>query len=381
MGASKALIELAEEMRALGWECDLLSPFDLHPEGSRNGEYSEHLRRHLRRHADEYDVVDYDHNHLPYPRGEFSESTLFVARSVLLTRHLDRIKIPSSKRLKSRIGHLVRGRRFEARQRADRRRADVTVHAADLVNVLNYDDRAELVSFGVPAEKIVVIPVGMSRARRPLFDAVSSAPPAEPKVAFVGTFDNRKGAADFPRIVSEVCAAVPGVKFRLLCTFRGEADVLASFPKRLRSEVEVIPLCSPEKLHEMLAPCSIGVFPSYLEGFPFAVLEMLAASIPVIAYDSPGPPMMLPPEHLVTPGDTRAMSGKVIELLKDKARLAAARARARESSRPFCWQSIARQTSDVYAERLRLKTTRGLTGQIQITKTQCSQPPPRYGEQ
>ena len=38
---------------------------------------------------------------------------------------------------------------------------------------------------------------------------------------------------------------------------------------------------------------SAGAFPSHCEGFPFGVLEMLAAGLPVVAYRAPGAPMMI----------------------------------------------------------------------------------------
>ena len=71
------------------------------------------------------------------------------------------------------------------------------------------------------------------------------------------------------------------------------------FPKKLRGYIEVIPQFHPDELPILLSSCSLGIFPSYLEGFAFGVLEMLAAALPVIAYDTPGAPMMVPEQYLV----------------------------------------------------------------------------------
>jgi glycosyltransferase involved in cell wall biosynthesis len=352
LGASKVLIELAEEMEQLGWKCELISPSDLFPGVQpQHGEYPERLRQYLQRRAGEFDVVDYDHNHLPFPRDEFSPQTLFVARSVLLAHHFEQIAIPSRKSLKDKIRLLIYSRHDSARSLEERARAHRTVCEADLVNVANEHDRAELIRRGLPADKIVVIPYGLSRHRRPMFDSIDENPPRQPRVTFVGTFDTRKGATDFPQIVSEVCAAVPGVTFRLLGTGVGEREVLAHFPKRLRGQIEVIPHYSSAELPGLLAPCSVGVFPSYIEGFGLGVLEMLAAAIPVVAYDSPGPTAMLPTEYLVPRGDARALGAKVIRLLQDRSTLAAERSRAAKRSRQFCWHSIARETDKVYTAR------------------------------
>ena len=45
------------------------------------------LRDFLRRSAADYDVVEYDHTYLPYPRSDFPRGPLFVARCVLLHHH------------------------------------------------------------------------------------------------------------------------------------------------------------------------------------------------------------------------------------------------------------------------------------------------------
>lgn len=360
LGASKVLMELAEEMARLGWECELLSPADLVPHANHNGSkpFHKYLCEHLLKVANRFDVIDYDHHHLPYPRSEFPAETLFVARSALLSHHFNKIMIPRDKGLKSYIHHSLKGRREAIKRQQERRLAHVTVSEADLINVLNYDDQRELMGCSIPEEKIVVIPNGISRGRRALFDAVSSEPSLDPKIAFIGTFDVRKGATDFPAIVEEVCAAIPSVRFRLLGTYKDTSTVLAAFPKPLRGRIEVVPRYDPDALPALLAPCWIGVFPSYIEGFGLGVLEMLAASIPVIAYNSPGPPMMLPPEYLVSRGDTKAMSKKVIELLRDQDKLLLARYWAKQRSQKFCWQRIAQQTSEIYAERWQRKQSK-----------------------
>lgn len=361
LGASKVLIELAEEMALLGWQCEFVSPGDLVPNQNDNQTpYHVYLREHLRKVAGEFDIVEYDHNHLPYARSEFPKETLFVTRSVLLAHHFANISIPLQKGVKAGILNMLQGS-AEAKRRQQRiDQAHITVSEADLVNVLNDDDEMELLRCGIPKEKIVVIPNGLSRAHRLQFDRVSSEAPQRPLVAFIGTFDPRKGETDFPSIVKEICSAIPGVRFRLLGTFKDASAVCAAFPKQLREQIEVIPRYSPEELPGLLAPCSVGIFPSYIEGFGLGVLEMLAASIPVIAYNAPGPPAMLPPEYLVPRGDTKAMSSKVIKLLRDNSKLTAARYWAKQRSQDFCWQPIAKQTSETYARHWQQKQSKAI---------------------
>ena len=113
-----------------------------------------------------------------------------------------------------------------------------------------------------------------------------------------------------------------------------------------------MPTFDTGELPGLLADCAMGFFPSYLEGFPFAVLEMLAASLPVVAYDVPGPRMMLDRDDLVAAGDADAMAGRIAALLRDPLALLEAQREARRRAERFRWEDIARSTASVYAERL-----------------------------
>jgi glycosyltransferase involved in cell wall biosynthesis len=184
-----------------------------------------------------------------------------------------------------------------------------------------------------------------------MFDALDGNGLVPPKIAFVGTFDYRKGASEFPELVRRLVNQIPAVTFRLIGTrgmFPTEHAVLQHFPRQLRAHIEVIPSFRPDDLPALLAPCSLGVFPSYMEGFSFGMLEMMAASLPVIAYDAPGAPMMLPPEFLVPKGDVAELSRKVIALLLDPEELARTRKWAREQSQGFSWERAARRTAEAY---------------------------------
>ena len=351
LGAPKVLIELAEAMREVGVACDVIEPRDYGATAARadaaRTERRSKLRAYLRAHAPRYDVVDYDHEELPFPRADFDPRPLMVARSVLLVRHLRTIPTADGRwGLLSRLFNYPAARRRHAA-------AGVTLHEADLINVSNEDDKECLIRMSCRPEKVVVLPYGLSGARREalLHGCGHDVPAGEPRVAFVGTFDARKGACDFPKIVAAVCQAVPTARFRLLGTsgrYSTEQQVRRFFPAALQKRLEIVPQFASDELPALLRDCAVGVFPSYYEGFGFGVLEMLAAAIPVIAYAAPGPPMMLPADWLVRPGDVGAMSTKLVALLRDRDALGRERVRARERSKPFDWSDIARRTIDAY---------------------------------
>ena len=361
LGGPKVLVELGDELRDLGWTCDYVTGFDLRKDG-RPGSPSNVARLlsdYLKVHAGDYDVVDYDHGYLPCPRDLFPMRVLFVARSVLLAHHFLEIPIPRPRGLGSALRSLAQ-RTLKPAQSTDPRRRDVrrahrTLMEADIANVASERDRECLGRHGIPAEKIVVLPYGLSAARRRLFDEVDSTLPRPLRVAFVGTFDYRKGALDFPTIVAETLRTAPEAVFRLLGTkglFESERQVLGHFAEALRPRIEVIPCFLEDQLPKLLADCSVGVFPSYIEGFPFGLVEMMAAGLPVVAYDVPGPSEILTPDYLVPRGRAAQLAAKIVTLLQDPNALPQARRWAREQSRRFAWGDIARRTDAIYREHV-----------------------------
>jgi len=353
-------VELSAALTRLGWTCEIISAPEVRQQVSPDGKLTapEAMKIFLRQNAVSYDVVDYDFAYLPFNRKLFSPNTLMVARSVLLVHHRTEIPIPEPKSLNFRLRKLIRRGRDQRDFQTFFADGDRTLREADLVNVANHRD-LEILTRRKVNQNIVVLPYGIDADRRQLFDALNSAPPPQPKVAFVGTFDFRKGCLDFPKIAARIMAQVPAVTFRLMGTaglFQTEKQVRSFLPAALQSGVEVIPRFATEDLPRLLSGCSVGIFPSYLEGFGFGLIEMLAAAVPVVAYDAPGPSSILPAEKLVPPGHIEAMAQKTIDVLTDPARLQAERINAKKHSQQFDWPKIAEATAEIYLKYIAQKT-------------------------
>jgi len=365
LGAPKVLIELAATLEKIGWRCRLASIAEICPDVpaidtmSATTRFVHAMSRYVERYAKDFDVIDYDQLALPFPRARFSPSTLLVARSVLLNYYLDAVRVPRLPGARAAAAVILKGPARIAMRKFVLWLTTRTLASADLINVSNDRDPPELVARGFDARKIVTIPFGLTEARLATFPTAAPPLPATPRVAFVGTFDVRKGAADFPRIVRQVTQAVPGCKFRLLGSrYLGVAGVLEFFPRDLHRHLEVMPTFDPDALPELLGDCSVGIFPSYYEGFGFAVVEMLAASLPVLAYDVPGPSMILGSEWLAPRGAAEELAARVVDLLSDPAKLQSARLRARSRANDFGWERAAKLTSDLYSERIERLSSR-----------------------
>lgn len=359
-GAGKVYHGIAQAMGALGWDCEIADDEKILEGESSSalpaGKLEERMRGFLQRHASAYDVVEYDCSLLPFPRADFPPRPLMVARSVLLPLHLGSLRFPvrwTPKRLLRQIVFGFGDRRRVARQLVVTLR---TVHEADRVNVSNHDDAALLARDGVPADRIITLPYGLSMAEFDELAKVSLRGGVQQRVAFLGTFDWRKGAAHMPAIFEAIARKCPEVTFLMLGTksiFHTADAVLSEFPDWLRGKIDVRPRFQRQDLATLLDSVAVGIFPSYLEGCPFAVLEQMAAGIPTVAYRSPGAPMLLPPDLLVPPGDIKVMAERATEMLLDATRRKQLSARVRSLARQFTWGHVAQKTSEAYLAAVR----------------------------
>ncbi|HET7218227.1 MAG TPA: glycosyltransferase family 4 protein [Vicinamibacterales bacterium] len=72
---------------------------------------------------------------------------------------------------------------------------------------------------------------------------------------------------------------------RLICagTLAAAADVTAAFPDDVRERVMVVPRVDQPRLADIYRDADLFVFPSSYEGFGVAVLEAMAAALPIVA--------------------------------------------------------------------------------------------------
>ncbi len=80
-------------------------------------------------------------------------------------------------------------------------------------------------------------------------------------------------------------------------------------------------LSKPEDVFRQLSQAHLFVLPSYTEGLPRAMIEAMAFGLPCIGSTVGGIPELLPVEDLVPPGDAKALSHKICEVLSDPHRM------------------------------------------------------------
>lgn len=368
LGGPKPQIELAREFEKLGHKVekfDLLDAFpNMKASHSRIREltrpsFSSRAKAFVKANAERFDVIDSHHGNLPFSKTELGFRGLLVARSAGLYALYQQFsafaeqKWPSQKK-----GHPVAEFLRRWRTNRDAPGLRISLETCDLINVSNVDEKTCLAEMGL-AEKCVVIPLGLSQEQREKFsNAVRPAAErlSKPKVVFIGSWSPRKGSKDWGEILTRVRTKVPEVRFSFLGTGFDDKTVLSDLGLSSQDWIEIIPRYDNKDLPQLLDDATVGAFPSYIEGFGIAVLEKLAAGIPTVAYDAPGPREMLrhlEPSWLVPVGDTRRFGDELVELLTlDLATYARLSERCQEVAGMFSWCEIAERTLDVYSRTL-----------------------------
>jgi starch synthase len=102
-----------------------------------------------------------------------------------------------------------------------------------------------------------------------------------------------------------------------------------------------------DRLRRLLAAADVYAFPSRHEGFPVALVEALAAGLPVVAADAPGVPDILGPDPacgvIVPRGDVAAFARALGDLLDAPERAAMGRAARQRAEAAFALDTVGAQ--------------------------------------
>ncbi|MEO5720559.1 MAG: glycosyltransferase [Chthoniobacterales bacterium] len=366
LGAARVWMELTEQWRAAGHTVEKFSLSDAFPEVRSTGAifalrqliFIRKAAAFIRKNAHRFDVIDALIGTVPDSKETLGFQGLLVARSVglylLYDRFEQRQEQHSATRPKGRLpGRLLH--RFTRRRLS--RAADRAMRHADLINLPN-DEEAACVRAELGSERrLLVQPYGLNEEqRRALHESAASVPDrlTQQRVCFIGMWCARKGAFDWPHIIRRVRAEVPAAQFRFLGTMLDAETVRRDLGGEVSAAVEVVSEFQPNELAALVADCTVGAFPSYMEGFGLAVIEQLAAGLPVIAYDTAGPRDILQasfPDALVPSGSSDEFAAALCRILRLEPDAYRERSqRCVEVAAAYSWPQIARDTVQAYQQ-------------------------------
>ncbi len=368
LGAARVWIELTKEWTRAGHIVEKFCLTDAFPDPPAS-RASSALRQILfprkaaafiRQNGHRFDVVDALIGVLPFSKRSLQFKGLLVARSVGLFRLYDRFLSTSAKsgpgQPKGRwFGHLFH-HFIDWRAHID---AEKSIRVCDLLNLPNEDEKHELSADTAIRAPAIVEPYGLNEEfLKALATAAQSAAQrlAGQKVCFIGMWGPRKGSLEWPHIMAKIWQQNPQATFHFLGTMFDESVVRADLGCGADHRVFCRPTFAEHELPLLLADAALGIFPSHIEGFGLAVIEQLAAGLPTIAYDVPGPRQILQPQKavLLTPvGATDTLAARASQILSlPSAKYAELSAACLALAGRYRWPALAENTISHYRKAL-----------------------------
>jgi glycosyltransferase involved in cell wall biosynthesis len=159
---------------------------------------------------------------------------------------------------------------------------------------------------------------------------------ADIAVLHVGRFHLQKGQDLLVDGFAKASRQIPGLKLILV----GQGNLRAAVEERVRAAglSDVVHFTGPlETVTPYYRLADIFVFPSRYEAFGIALLEAMAAGLPVVAFRAGGICELATADSamLVPVGDTDALAAGIVSLAKDRTRRMSMGAAARDRARQF----------------------------------------------
>jgi glycosyltransferase involved in cell wall biosynthesis len=246
-------------------------------------------------------------------------------------------------------------------QRHSSRRTKRTAWRARKVITISEHSARELQSlYGLPPERIRVIPCGVSEEFRPIHNQAAMQAlrrkfsiPTEAFILFVGGADPRKNH----EVLIRACAQRPELLNARTLVMVGDkqhrfGDIMATATGLgLAARVVCTGRLNFEDLQLLYSHADVFVFPSIYEGFGMPVLEALACGVPVITSNSTSLPEVAGDAALlVNPHDPMAVADALSRVIADEALRKRLRAKGTERVKQFTWSRAAQQTVALYRE-------------------------------
>ena len=215
-----------------------------------------------------------------------------------------------------------------------------------------------LVEQGLPKRRVAVIGNGLPASA---FAETLPALPRSPGILRVGMIarmnSRSKNHKVFLCAASRLCGRFPGVEFLLV----GDGPLRPELEREVASlglRSHAFFLGDRTDIPAILASLDVLVQPSSSESLSNAILESLAAGVPVVASKVGGNPELITQDRgtLVAPDDDRALADAIEHLLRDPAMCAEFGSNAKQFARAnFTVEHMRKRYEELYAELLEKK--------------------------
>ncbi len=228
-------------------------------------------------------------------------------------------------------------------------------------------------AMGIGPEKVTVVNPGLapdrferlSEAERGALKREIGIEGAGPVLINVGRLNYHKGQHWLVPMMRRVVESHPKAKLLLIGDGQ-DKELLAKSIVDNGVQASVTMLGQRSDITRLLNIADMFVFPSLTEGFPLAVLEAMAAGLPIVAFSLPsfrgcvddGASAVLVPL-----GDSEAFTGAVLDVLADRARMKTMGAAALAVGHRFTQEATSGALTKIY-ESLVTRRTNTATGRV-----------------
>ena len=364
LGAARVYLELGEHWKAAGHTVEHFSFNEAfsHRHRSPREHALQRLRfprragRFIRTNRERFDVVDSLLGSLSASKRELGFDGLLVARSVGSQWLYDEFDRDAARRWPGkRPGTLVGRLFYGAVKRYVMSVCKAGIRHADLINVPNSDEAKDLRERCEDVAPIIVQPYGLTSDHPGLGFGDVERRLNQQKICFVGMWGPRKGSRVWGEIMRRVRGRIGSAKFCFLGTMVPHEKVLHDVGEEFAGAIESVSEYSPPELPRLLEDCTVGGFPSYVEGFGLALVEQLAAGVPTVAFDQGGPRDILrgAPDLLVPTGDVETFAAALVRVLQlSRTEYERLQHRSVEIAARYSWKAIAEESIKQYRCRI-----------------------------
>jgi glycosyltransferase involved in cell wall biosynthesis len=212
---------------------------------------------------------------------------------------------------------------------------------ADRIFCLNSRERDFVVSHRwAEPTRVRVVPNGVERE---LFVARAAYAARGNRLLFIGQWLRAKGIRYLVAAFESLAASHPEIELTCVGTGADVETVRGHFATAARDRVRVLPRVDRDELSAELGRADIFVFPSLSEGFSGALLEAMAAALPVVATPAGAAPDLLRHEEngLVVPfADAVAIAAAVAALIDRPERRQQLGSAAQATAAGYEWDAV-----------------------------------------
>jgi len=214
------------------------------------------------------------------------------------------------------------------------------------------EDREHIIASGwKPSGEVTHIPNGV----RERFFATPAPGTRRAGLLFVGRWEWRKGIHYLVEAFELVRGRYPDVTLTIIGSLLSSEDVLGTFSVAAREKVRVFPALPNAALVGQYLRHAVMVLPSLFEATPGVMLEAMASGLPVVTTKACGMKEVIEDGEdgiLVPRRDSWAIAEAVTTLLADPRLRERIGMKAREKTRAYTWEQIARRTEALYQKLL-----------------------------